>query len=244
RRERPRCPPPRFLPKSGRRRQLTPRLVAAVGPGWRTRRLHRGRRRPPRRPGFAAPARGARQHTPAFLRCLVSAVMSCPERRGRAAPGTATITITSGDGSRGVRAAQITPLAPGLFSANADGQGVAAAVALRVKADGAQSYEPVAVLDQALKKFVARPLDLGSENEQLFLLFFGTGLRNHVKSEDVSVRIGNVDAPVLYAGAQGDFAGLDQLNVLVPRALVGRGEVALQFSVIGKTANPVRVAIK
>jgi hypothetical protein len=66
-----------------------------------------------------------------------------------AAVGTATITITSGDGTRSLRTAQITSIAPGLFTANGNGQGVPAAVALRVRADGAQSYELVAVFDAA-----------------------------------------------------------------------------------------------
>jgi hypothetical protein len=39
---------------------------------------------------------------------------------------------------------QISLVAPALFSANADGQGVAAASALRVRQDGSQVYEPVA----------------------------------------------------------------------------------------------------
>ncbi|MBK9316826.1 MAG: hypothetical protein IPM55_21655 [Acidobacteria bacterium] len=65
------------------------------------------------------------------------------------APGIATIAIT-GEGritfggqhhDRRDRS--------GLFAANANGQGVAAAVAWRVKADGSQSYEPVSRYDQA-----------------------------------------------------------------------------------------------
>jgi len=38
---------------------------------------------------------------------------------------------------------------PGLFTANVSGQGVAAAVALRVKAGGSQVFEPVARFDAA-----------------------------------------------------------------------------------------------
>ena len=48
-------------------------------------------------------------------------------------------------------------------------------------------------------------------------------------------------APVLYAGAQGELAGLDQVNVALPRALAGRGEVELGLTVDGKAANAVRV---
>ncbi|MGH9939110.1 MAG: Ig-like domain-containing protein, partial [Blastocatellia bacterium] len=70
------------------------------------------------------------------------------------ANGAATITITSGDGSISTGIVNIASVAPGLFSANSDGRGVAAAVALRVKANGEQTFEPVARLDQATNRFV------------------------------------------------------------------------------------------
>ena len=70
---------------------------------------------------------------------------------------SALVTINSGNGNEASGAIQLAAVAPGLFSANASGQGVAAAVALRVKADGSQSFEPVARFDQANNRFVAVP---------------------------------------------------------------------------------------
>ena len=60
----------------------------------------------------------------------------------------------------------------------------------------------------------------------------------------MSVKIGGITAQVQYAGAQSQFAGLDQVNVAVPRALAGLGEVDLALTVDGKAANVVRVNIK
>jgi len=40
------------------------------------------------------------------------------------------------------------------------------------------------------------------------------------------------------------MVGLDQVNVLIPRSLIGRGEVDVVLTVDGKPANTVRVAIK
>ena len=40
------------------------------------------------------------------------------------------------------------------------------------------------------------------------------------------------------------FAGLDQINVKLPRSLAGRGEVNLEMVVDGKVANVVRVVIR
>jgi uncharacterized protein (TIGR03437 family) len=158
------------------------------------------------------------------------------------ATGTASIIVTSGDGALSIGTVTITAVAPGLFTANATGQGVPAAVALRIKANGAQSYEPVARLDTAQNRFVAAPIDLGPAGDQVFLLLFGTGLRFNSGLPGVTVKLGGVDAPVSFAGAQGDLAGLDQVNLSVPRALAGRGEVDLTLTVDGSTANTVRVA--
>jgi hypothetical protein len=55
--------------------------------------------------------------------------------------------------------------------------------------------------------------------------------------------IGGLEAPVLYAGAQGDYAGLDQLNVALPPSLIGRGEVDVVLAVGDSVANQVRINI-
>ena len=50
--------------------------------------------------------------------------------------------------------------------------------------------------------------------------------------------------PVTYAGLQGTFIGLDQINALLTRTLAGKGEVDLVVTVDGKVANTTRVNIK
>ncbi|MCI0391728.1 MAG: hypothetical protein MOB07_23540, partial [Acidobacteria bacterium] len=152
------------------------------------------------------------------------------------ANGAATITITSGDGSVSTGTTLISTVAPGLFTANASGQGVAAALALRIKADGSQSYEPVAQFDSAQSRFVAAPIDLGAEGDQVFLILFATGVRYRSALSAVTARIGGVDAQVIFAGAQGGFVGLDQVNVRLPRSLIGRGLVDVALTVDGQMA--------
>ncbi|MGE0131648.1 MAG: BACON domain-containing carbohydrate-binding protein [Blastocatellales bacterium] len=158
------------------------------------------------------------------------------------ANGPATVIFSNGQGSLSSGSIMIEPVAPGLFSANANGQGVAAAIALRIKSDGSQIYEPVAVFDSAQGKFVARPLDFGAPGDQLYLILFGAGLRGRSSLSSITARIGGEQLDVLYAGAQGGFVGLDQINLALPRTLAGRGEVDLDISVDGKTANTLRVA--
>jgi uncharacterized protein (TIGR03437 family) len=139
---------------------------------------------------------------------------------------------------------QIAPIAPGLFAANSSGSGVAAAVALRIKADGTQIYEPVAEFDPTQNRIVARPIDLGPEGEQVFLLMFGTGIRGRSALTGVNIKIDGVDSTVLFAGAQTDFVGLDQVNLQLPAALRGRGQVTINCTVDGRAANPLTVTIK
>jgi uncharacterized protein (TIGR03437 family) len=164
------------------------------------------------------------------------------------AAGAATVVITSGDGKVSTGVVQIAAVAPGLFSANASGQCVASGVALRVKADGTQTFEPIARFDQAQNRFVAVPIDLGpnlgNATDQVFLILYGTGFRNRSALTAVACKIGGADAEVLFAGAAPGFVGLDQSNVRLPRSLAGRGEVDVVMTVAGKAANVPRVAVK
>ncbi|MGH9831653.1 MAG: putative Ig domain-containing protein [Blastocatellia bacterium] len=151
------------------------------------------------------------------------------------ASGTATLSLSSGASGE----LTITRTAPGLFAANANGQGVPAAVVLRVGADGTPSFEPVARLEG--DRFVPAPIDLGSAGERVFLVLFGTGIRF---LQNVTASVGGAQAGVLFAGAAESFAGLDQINLALPRALAGRGAVDVVLRVDGVSANPARVSVR
>jgi len=155
--------------------------------------------------------------------------------------GPATVTVTSGDGAISTGTVQIAPVAPSLFSANSDGQGLAAAVALRIKADGTQNFEPLGLFDGGQSKFLPRVLDLGPETDRVYLLLFGTGIRNRSSLSAVMATIGGVAAEVLYAGPQGGLVGLDQLNLSLPRTLLGQSQVDIVLGVDGQPANVVGI---
>lgn len=182
---------------------------------------------------------GAARRAPLFYVSPGQVNYQVPE--GTAA-GEAVVSIAREDGIGSRAAISVAPAAPGLFAANANGQGVAAAVAVRVAAAGTQ--QTVRVFECAPEPLSCRaiPLDLGAPGEQLILLLFGTGLRH--APAPVEVTIGGIRADLLYAGAQGQFAGLDQLNVRIPAALRGRGEVAVVVSAGGRTANPVTISVR
>ena len=78
----------------------------------------------------------------------------------------------------------------------------------------------------------------------MYLILFGTGFRGRSALSAVTAQVGGENATVLYAGAQGGQVGLDQLNLLLPRALTGRGEVGVVMSADGKLANTVQVTIR
>ncbi len=159
------------------------------------------------------------------------------------ANGVATVVITSGDATVSSDTVNITQVAPGIFAANANGQGVAAAVALRVRSDGSQLYEQVAQFDPAQNKFVSRPISLGSDTDQVFLILFGTGIRRHDDLSQVKVSLGGAEVGATFAGAQGHFTGLDQVNVPIARSLRGRGEIDVILRIGAQTANTVSINI-
>jgi len=159
------------------------------------------------------------------------------------ASGTATVTVTSGDGSVSSAGLQIEPVAPGLFSADSSGQGMAAAVVLHVKADSSQAFEPAARLEG--DKIVPVPIDLGPESDRVVLVLFGTGIHNLSSFSAVMATIGGTKVPVAFAGDAPGFIGLDQVNLgPLPRSLAGRGEVDVVLTVDGKVANTVKIHIK
>ena len=89
--------------------------------------------------------------------------------------------------------------------------------------------------------YVTRPINLSPTSDNLYLMLYGTGIRRH-SLDPVKVSVGGVDIPVLYAAAQSQYAGLDQVNIgPFPQSLAGKGEVDLVVRVDGIPANTVRV---
>ncbi len=160
------------------------------------------------------------------------------------ATGVATVKAVLNDGFVACGLATITSVAPALFTANASGRGVVAAVVLRVRPDGTQTYEPVARFDPSQNIFLPIPIDLGPEGDQVYLILYGTGFRYRSSLGNVTIAIGGIAVGALYAGDVPGLEGLDQVNALAPRSLMGRGEVDVVLTVDGREANTARVSIK
>ncbi|HLH16860.1 MAG TPA: Ig-like domain repeat protein [Bryobacteraceae bacterium] len=160
---------------------------------------------------------------------------------GDTAKGMAAVTVGLAGGGAIATAIGIGAMAPGLFSADATGHGVWAGQAIHVHADGSQTVVASARWDDSSKQWVANPIDLGPEGERVILVVYGTGLRH---GSSLAVTTGGTALPVLYWGAQGQYPGLDQVNVELPRGLAGAGAVDLVVSVDGRAANTVNAMVQ
>jgi uncharacterized protein (TIGR03437 family) len=163
------------------------------------------------------------------------------------APGVANVTITNGNTKFSTGTILITATTPGVFAANADGSGVAAANLFRVIA-GTQDgrYEAVAQFDPLSQHYITRPLSFesGGNTDTLYLLLYGTGIRGRTALSQVTAKIWEYTVPVEYAGSHCCFVGVDQINIKLPLGLRGRGEIPVVLSIDGKVANTVLINIQ
>jgi phospholipase C len=159
------------------------------------------------------------------------------------ANGTATVTVTASGGTTFTGTAKISTVAPALFADGANGAGPAAAYVQTVAANGSQTIQMTASCTTS-GNCVTSPIDFGAGGNQLYLVLFGSGIRYRSSLANTSIQIGSQTLPVLYGGAQGGFAGLDQVDVLLPSTLKGAGQVSVVLTVDGQYSNSVQVSFK
>jgi uncharacterized protein (TIGR03437 family) len=160
------------------------------------------------------------------------------------AEGAAAMTVTRNNNTVALGSARIIRVAPGLFAANANGQGVPAALALRVRADSSLSYEPIAQYQAEQSRFTHVPIDMGEATDQIFLVLYGTGIRFNSGVNSILATVGGLSGEVFYAGPAPGFAGVDQINLRLPRQLVGRGEVTLTLTASARESNTVSIIVR
>lgn len=159
------------------------------------------------------------------------------------APGAVTVRITNGSGATSFGLETVRRVAPAFFTANANGRGAPAGQAVRVR-NGAQTELPLAQLDNASGQRIPAEIDMGPTGDLIVLVLYGTGVRRRSNLSNVRVTVGGIELPVDYAGETRDFVGLDQVNVQLPRTLIGRGEVDVIGTFDGQTTNTMRIRIK
>jgi uncharacterized protein (TIGR03437 family) len=142
------------------------------------------------------------------------------------APGLATVTVSLPGGNTVVTLINIAQATPGIFTANASGQGIFAGQVLYVHKDNSQTVANS-----------TDPVSFATSEDRVFLILYGTGVRH---AGSVAVTVNGLMVPVLFFGAQGSYSGLDQINVgPLPSELAGSGPAMLVLTTDGQAANAV-----
>src|SRR5713226_248433 len=145
--------------------------------------------------------------------------------------GTATVKILGGANSPMSTTVQVAKVAPGLFTANGAGVGVAAAIAIR-RIIATQTDDQVPVFHCDANGCSSTGVEMGPD-AMVFLELFGTGIKGRTSLANVTATIGGENVDVLFAGAQGQFSGLDQVNLALPQSLHTRGETDVVLTLDG-----------
>ncbi|MBI2689895.1 MAG: VCBS repeat-containing protein [Acidobacteria bacterium] len=159
------------------------------------------------------------------------------EVTGVADGSTAFVTVER-VGSPYVPTASVVALAasaPGLFTHGT--QAIAAANAVRILADGSQQ----AVAVTRCTQIICLGVPINVRQGPVYLSLYGTGFS---RTGSTVCTAGGLAAEVSYAGPQGGLAGLDQVNVLLPAGLAGRGLVTVECVSGGVKANGVVVLVE
>ncbi len=156
--------------------------------------------------------------------------------------GPGTLSVQNVSGAASAAAVRVAAVSPGLFSADSTGSGAASGTAVHTAADGSKSTAHLAACDPS--GCAAVPIDLGGPEHQVLVSLYATGVRGRSSLAAVRVVVGGAAAEVLYAGPQTDYAGLDRVDLRLPRSLAGRGQVEILLTVDGQAANPVHLVVK
>jgi uncharacterized protein (TIGR03437 family) len=157
--------------------------------------------------------------------------------------GPAVVNVVRGDKVIAFGTTTVDRVAPALFSADGRGSGPALGEVLQLGSN--ESSFSLGAWDPEKREWVGFPIDLGREGDLVYLILYGTGIRGRGGLSEVSVEIGGNPVPVIFAGPQNTYPGLDQVNVgPLPRSLQGLGATAIVVKIAGKDSNRLTILIK
>ena len=163
------------------------------------------------------------------------------------AAGTAEVVVTGNNGAVATGAVEVQAAAPAIFTEDASGSGLGSIL-------NGVTFErgPFAV---------TTPENPGDDKRTRLAIFL-TGIRNLPNTdptndiplpedgtlvnvaESLQVTLDGAPVPVEFGGRHPVFAGLDQINVLLPEQFAGQGTVDLVVSAEGQVSNTVQVTIQ
>ena len=146
------------------------------------------------------------------------------------------IEITTPSGTQKIPTNTTGAPAPGLFTANETGTGVAAAQFVTNLPDGTQTITNVAECPGGVGACV--PLLLNVRAGTSALVLWGTGISEYATfPAGATVMAGSQPLEVFYAGASPQYVGLDQINVWLPASLAGSGVLNLSVMLSGYSSQ-------
>lgn len=178
--------------------------------------------------------------------------------------GTKSVVVKNAVGEVAHGSIDVSPTSPAFFTASQNGSGVPAGYITRVAAGSfQQTNEQIANYSGG----TVTPITIDRRGDDIYLILFGTGLRyapntnqaNDIAlvgggtlanvAESVEVTIGGKLARVDFAGAQGGFYGLDQVNVQIPADAVASPTTPVIIKVRDAngnliTANQMTIALQ
>ncbi|WP_031500615.1 hypothetical protein [Bryobacter aggregatus] len=155
--------------------------------------------------------------------------------------GRATVSVLNASNPSGP--VLVSNVAPAIFTADLSGTGVPAAQILRVTAAGQVSYE--SPLQGGTSASLPRSIDLSARpSDKVYVILYGTGIRRR-SLNPVIATTSEIALPVLFAGSQPQYPGLDQINLgPLPQSLASLGTADITVTVDGVPANTVRLAFR
>ncbi|HUO29491.1 MAG TPA: hypothetical protein VMU80_09750 [Bryobacteraceae bacterium] len=148
------------------------------------------------------------------------------------APGNATLSYAEGTEST------VLPIQTGTLTATIPGPSTTAAVQLH--STGIQAITQHGDGTQTVQS-AASGISFGTSADTVNLKLYAAGVSS---ASNVEVKVAGQTVPVLYAGASGYYAGMDELVVQLPRSLAGMGDVVVSLTADGQSAAPVHIHLQ
>lgn len=146
-------------------------------------------------------------------------------------PGRYTLTVGAGTSD-----VLITSVSPGIFTVKGDGTGVPLATVIGVRDDG--TTVPFTPYQCSAGACTIAPILLPDRLSDLYIVLYGTGIRNY---HSIHAALGSLVPEVVYVGAQGQYAGLDQVNLHLKAPVSPSGLQSLRLQVDGILSNAVSI---
>ncbi len=155
------------------------------------------------------------------------------------ANGPAEVTLVRSDGSSSTTNVIVADVAPGLWTASADGRGPVIGRVVQRFANGRTKTFEAWQCPKDIMGCNTVPIPL-SDGVSTTVRLDASGIRNANPKAEVRVTVGDVSVPVVSFGTA-DEDGRDQVTVKLPAQLRGAGETDVMMTVDGVLSNVARI---